>query len=739
MAKKSKPSQKPAKQNKKTSISPPRATPRNDGFDEQGEVLTTNQGLPITDNHNSLKAGPRGPSLLEDFVLREKITSFDHERIPERAVHARGAGAFGYFECTEDMSKYTTAGFLSKPGKKTPVLVRFSTVAGNKGSMDTARDVRGFSTKFYTDEGNYDLVGNNIPVFFIQDAMKFPDLIHSVKGEQDNDIPQAASAHDTFWDFVSLMPESTHMLCWAMSDRAIPRSYRMMEGFGVHTFRFVNKKGEGTFVKFHWKPKLGIHGLPWEESQQLGGLDPDYHRRDLWDSIKAGSFPEWEFGVQLIPEKDEFKFPFDLLDPTKLVPEDMVPVKIIGRLVLNRNPDNFFSEIEQAAFHPGHLVSGIDLTNDPLLQGRLFSYTDTQITRLGGPNFHELPVNRPLAPVHNNQRDGFGRQLVPKGPVAYEPNSLKGGCPFHAGADPKAFAHFTERMSGHKVRARSESFGDHFSQAVLFYNSQTEVEQTHIKNAFAFELSKVQTPAVRLRMLNHLMLVDMDLAKTVADKLGITLPKKAVVSPTPTDPQNNVIPKNRTTDIGFADGAKLDPKVKLPGKSKFLSMLLTNPRVVESRKVAFLVSPQTKAADIQAVHGKLKEQGLVVEFVVPKLNTLKITANFRQDERCLSSTPSHAYDAVIAFTEAEGYEEAKDSGLALRFVGQAFKHCKTIGATANGMELLEDATFGLAQDGDVPSQGIIMISGANAATKFVEALKEHRHWDREEPAQSLPY
>jgi catalase len=740
MADKSRPSQKPNKSNKTlSSMNPPRLTPRNDGFEEQGEVLTTNQGLPITDNHNSLKVGPRGPSLLEDFVLREKITSFDHERIPERVVHARGAGAFGYFECTEDISRYTSAGFLTNPGKKTPVLVRFSTVAGNRGSMDTARDVRGFATKFYTDEGNYDLVGNNIPVFFIQDAMKFPDLIHSVKGEQDNDIPQASSAHDTFWDFVSLMPESTHMLCWAMSDRAIPRSYRMMEGFGVHTFRFVNKKGEGTFVKFHWKPKLGIHGLPWEESQALGGLDPDYHRRDLWDSIKAGSFPEWELGVQLISEKDEFKFPFDLLDPTKIVPEDLVPVKIVGRLVLNRNPDNFFAEIEQAVFHPGHLVSGIDLTNDPLLQGRLFSYTDTQITRLGGPNFHELPVNRPLAPVHNNQRDGFGRQLIPKGPVAYEPNSLKGGCPFHAAADPKAFTHFTERIAGHKVRARSESFGDHFSQATLFYESQTEVEQTHIKNAFAFELSKVQTPAVRLRMLNHLMLVNMDLATTVADRLGVTLPKKPTISPTPTDPQNNVVPKNRATDTGFAESAQLDPRVKLPGKSKALSMILTNPRLVESRKVAFLVSPQTKASDVQGVHAKLKAQGLVVEFVVPKLNTLKVTANFRADEKCLTSTPSHAYDAVIVFTEAEGYEEPKDTGLALKFVGQAFKHCKTIGATTDGMELVEDATFGLAKDGDVPSEGIVLISGNNAATNFIEALKEHRHWDREEPAQSLPY
>lgn len=706
--------------------------PRTERFEEQGDVLTTNQGVRLTDNHNSLKQGPRGPTLLEDFILREKITSFDHERIPERVVHARGAGAFGFFECTTDMSKYTKAGFLNKVGKKTPVLVRFSTVAGSRGSMDTARDVRGFATKFYTEEGNFDLVGNNIPVFFIQDAMKFPDLIHAVKPEQDNEIPQAQSAHDTFWDFISLMPESLHMVCWAMSDRAIPRSYRMMEGFGVHTFRFVNEDGVATFIKFHWKPKLGIHGLPWEESQQLGGLDPDFHRRDLFENIEKGNFPEWELGVQLIPESDEFKFPFDLLDPTKIVPEDLVPVKKIGRLVLNRNPDNFFSEIEQVAFHPGHIVPGLDFTNDPLLQGRLFSYVDTQLTRLGGPNFHELPVNRPLASVHNNQRDGFGRQLIPKGKVAYEPNSLKGGCPFHAGADPKAFVHLTERMSASKVRARSSSFGDHISQAQLFYNSQTKPEQTHIKNAFTFELSKVETPAVRERMLNLLTFVNADLANEVATNLGIALPKKPTIPPNAADPDNNIVPANASLEAAEQDDVTLKPKVSLPKTSKALSMILTNPRGVETRKVGFLVTDSSDKKEVAAVKKQLEAEKIAVEIVVPQLHTSGKDADDAKVEKCLSSTPSHAYDAVYIFTDIDGYEKPKDAGLALRFVGQAFKHCKTIGAVAAGKNLLESATNGMAL-------GKAKMGVATSTKAFIEELREHRHWDREELVQSLPY
>ncbi|MDQ2745896.1 MAG: catalase, partial [Acidobacteriota bacterium] len=438
--------------------------------DGANHALTTNQGLKISDNQNSLKAGERGATLLEDFIMREKITHFDHERIPERIVHARGTAAHGYFELYESMSKYTKAGFLTDTSRRTPVFARFSTVAGSRGSTDVARDVRGFAVKFYTEEGNYDLVGNNIPVFFIQDAIKFPDLIHAVKPEPHNEIPQAASAHDTFWDFISLMPESMHMIMWVMSDRAIPRSLRMMEGFGVHTFRLINDEGTSTFVKFHWKPKLGVHSVAWNEAQKLSGFNADFHRQDLWESIDNGAFPEWELGVQLIPEEDEHKFDFDLLDSSKLVPEELVPVQLIGKMVLNRNPDNYFAETEQVAFCPSHIVPGIDFTNDPLLQGRLHSYLDTQISRLGGANFHEIPINRPLAEMHNNQRDGKFRHDINQGRVAYEPNSLAGGCPFQSMIKDGGFASYEEKIDGRKIRDRSESFTDHFTQAALFFN-----------------------------------------------------------------------------------------------------------------------------------------------------------------------------------------------------------------------------------------------------------------------------
>ncbi|MBV8543120.1 MAG: catalase, partial [Acidobacteria bacterium] len=428
------------------------------------EFLTSNHGTRIEDDQNSLRAGERGPSLLEDFHLREKITHFDHERIPERIVHARGSAAHGVFQVYDSsMSLYTKAGFLTQPSRRTPVFVRFSTVAGSRGSTDLARDVRGFAVKFYTDEGIFDLVGNNIPVFFIQDAVKFPDLIHAVKPEPHNEMPQAASAHDTFWDFISLMPESMHMVMWVMSDRAIPRSYRMMEGFGVHTFRLINDRGQSRFVKFHWKPLLGVHSVVWDEAQKISGKDPDFHRRDLWDAIASGNFPEYELGVQIVDEKDEHAFDFDLLDATKIIPEELVPVQRIGKLTLNRNPDNFFAETEQVAFHVGNIVPGIDFTNDPLLQGRLFSYLDTQLIRLGGPNFHEIPINRPIAPVHNGQRDGHMRQTINTGRVAYEPNTLGNGCPFQAGAADAGFASFAEKMHGSKVRGRSDKFFDHFT------------------------------------------------------------------------------------------------------------------------------------------------------------------------------------------------------------------------------------------------------------------------------------
>ncbi len=464
--------------------------------DATGQQMTTDQGVKINDDQNSLRAGDRGATLLEDFILREKITHFDHERIPERVVHARGSGAHGVFKLYKPLAEWTKAGFLNDIETETPVFVRFSTVAGSRGSTDLARDVRGFAVKFYTQEGNFDLVGNNMPVFFIQDAMKFPDLVHAVKPEPDNEIPQAASAHDTFWDFISLMPESTHMIMWLMSDRAIPRSYRMMEGFGVHTFRLINTNGESHFVKFHWKPLLGVHSVAWDEAQNISGKDPECHRRDLWDAIENGAFREWELSIQVIPESDEFKYDFDLLDSTKIVPEELVPVQPIGKMTLNRNPDNFFAETEQVAFHIGNIVPGIDFTNDPLLQGRLFSYTDTQLIRLGGPNFHEIPINRPICPSHNNQRDGFMRQRIDRGKTSYGPNSLGNNDPAQVGEADGGFKSYQERIDARKVRARSDSFRDHFSQARLFYNSQSEPEKNHLVDAFSFELGKVKAVSV---------------------------------------------------------------------------------------------------------------------------------------------------------------------------------------------------------------------------------------------------
>ncbi|MGA8853876.1 MAG: catalase, partial [Christiangramia sp.] len=467
----------------------------------EGKTMTTNQGVKVNDTNNSLKAGDRGATLLEDFILREKITHFDHERIPERIVHARGSAAHGYFELYESQEKYSKAGIFTDTNRKTPVFTRFSTVAGSKGSADMARDVRGFAVKFYTEEGVFDLVGNNMPIFFIQDAMKFPDLIHAVKPEPHREIPQAASAHDTFYDFVSHTPETLHNHIWVMSDRAIPRSLRMMEGFGIHTFRLINKEGKSHFVKFHWKPLLGVNSVTWDEAVKLHGADSDFHRRDLWDAIDSGQFPEWELGIQVVPEEDEHKFEFDLLDPTKLIPEEMVPVQRIGKMTLNRNPDNFFAETEQVAFHPGHIVPGIDFSNDPLLQGRLFSYTDTQLSRLGSPNFHEIPINRPINPTHNNQRDGHMRMTVNKGNTAYFPNSMSGGCPHMAKMAEGGFTSYEERIDANKVRARSESFSDHFSQPGIFYRSLKDWEKDHVANAYSFELGKCTQDHIKERML----------------------------------------------------------------------------------------------------------------------------------------------------------------------------------------------------------------------------------------------
>jgi len=695
-----------------------------------GEFLSTNQGVRINDNQNSLKAGNRGPTLMEDFILREKITHFDHERIPERVVHARGSGAHGYFEVYESMAEYTKAAFLQDPSIKTPVFVRFSTVAGSRGSTDLARDVRGFAVKFYTQEGNYDLVGNNIPVFFIQDAIKFPDLIHAVKPEPHNEIPQAASAHDTFWDFISLMPESMHMIMWVMSDRAIPRSLRMMEGFGVHTFRFINERGKARFVKFHWKPLLGLHGVLWDEAQKLSGKDPDFHRRDLWEAIENGDFPQWELGVQIVEEKDEHSFDFDLLDPTKIIPEEIVPVQRIGKMTLNRNPDNFFAETEQVAFHTGNIVPGIDFTNDPLLQGRLFSYLDTQLLRLGGPNFHEIPINRPIAPVHNNQRDGFMRQTINRGQTSYEPNSLKGGCPFQAGVDMSGFNSFAERIDARKIRERSPSFLDHFSQATLFFNSQSEPEQNHIIRAFCFELGKVETPPIRERMLFLLAQVDKGLANRVAEGLGLAVPSKLE------KPLNMSIPAD-------VDPKRLQPKRVKPEltESPTLSMV-ENPNFpkegIQTRKVAFLIADGFDDAAVAEMKQALMTAGAHPCTIAPRLGILtgenKEIAN--ADFSFLTGA-SVLFDAVYVPGGEKSVAALKSEPEALNFVNEAYKHCKTIAATDAGVEFLEEAGLRAGSEKverQTSDPGVIVSRSADlqtVATEFINAIAQHRHWGRE--------
>jgi catalase len=700
--------------------------------EDQSEYLTTNQGVRVNDDQNTLKAGERGASLLEDFIFREKITHFDHERIPERVVHARGAGAHGYFQVYESMADFTKAKFLQDPKVKTPVFVRFSTVAGSRGSTDLARDVRGFATKFYTEEGNFDLVGNNIPVFFIQDAIKFPDVIHAVKPEPHNEIPQAASAHDTFWDFISLTPESTHMIMWVMSDRAIPRSYRMMEGFGVHTFRFVNEKGKARFVKFHWKPLLGVHSVVWDEAQKISGKDPDFHRRDLWEAIENGDYPEYEFGVQIVEEKDEHKFDFDLLDPTKLIPEELVPVRRIGKLTLNRNPDNFFAETEQVAFHTGHIVPGIDFTNDPLLQGRLFSYTDTQLIRLGGPNFHEIPINRPVAPIHNNQRDGFMRQTINRGRQSYQPNTLGGGCPFQAGVDMSGFASYAEKIDAQKVRARSESFFDHFSQATLFYNSQSEPEQEHIIKALRFELGKVETPAIRERMVYILSQVDKTLAARVAEGLGIEVPKKI------DGPLNMNVP---------ADGnpKQFQPKRndKEVGSSPALSMENTVKDSVKTRKVAVLAADGFDGAALKVMKKALTDAGAQAKIVAPRLGTLNGTGGeeVKIDFSFLTAA-SVLFDAVYVPGGEQSVAALKLEPDAVHFVNEAYKHCKALAATGAGVELLRASYVGVGEEAG--AQGLkadeAVVTGLDGqarkvAADFIKAIAKHRNWAREKVNQ----
>ncbi|PNK61322.1 catalase [Psychrobacter sp. FDAARGOS_221] len=612
-------------------------------------VLTTQQGVPIADNQNSLKAGPRGPALLEDFILREKITHFDHERIPERIVHARGSGAHGYFELTESLEEYTTAKILTETGKQTPLFTRFSTVAGNKGSKDTPRDVRGFAVKIYTSEGNWDIVGNNMPIFFIQDAIKFPDFVHAVKPEPDRGFPQAASAHDTFWDFVSLSPETMHNLIWLMSDRAIPRSLRMMEGFGIHSYRLINKEGKSTFVRFHWKPKLGVQGLTWDEAVKISGADPDYNRRDLFEAIEAGNYPEWEFGVQLFTEEEAEKFPFDHLDATKLIPEELVPVKIIGKMVLNRYPDNFFAETEQVAFCPSHLPPGIDFSNDPLLQGRLFSYLDTQLSRLGSPNFAQIPINAPKCPFANMQQDGHMQMQVPKGRVMYEPQSLDPTKPRESAK--QGFNSYPEQLDdGVKGRVRPESFADHYSQPRMFYRSQTEVEQNHIVDAYVFELSKVDTAHVRTRMLSHLLNIDEDLANRVADGLGMELP----------------------------DAAPTHAPIVDMEKSPAVQTLGITPKTLQGRQVGILVGAGSNREAIEKFEKAAKKAGASVKIVAPTKEVVLNDDSRIQADESVQGGPSVIFDAVVSIIMPDVAKKLAKQGPALDWFNDAYNHCKAI-------------------------------------------------------------
>jgi catalase len=694
---------------------------REDGNDQ---ALTTNQALKVNDNQNTLKAGARGPSLLEDFIFREKITHFDHERIPERVVHARGAAAHGHFQVYRSLTRFTTAKFLTDPAVKTPVFVRFSTVAGSRGSTDLARDVRGFAVKFYTDDGNFDLVGNNIPVFFIQDAVKFPDLIHAVKPEPHNEIPQAASAHDTFWDFVSVMPESMHMIMWAMSDRAIPRSFRMMEGFGVHTFRLINERGESRFVKFHWKPLLGVHSVTWDEAQKISGKDPDFHRRDLWEAIEDGAFPEWELGLQIVEEKDEHRFDFDLLDPTKIIPEELVQVQRVGKLTLDRNPDNFFAETEQVAFHPGHIVPGIDFTNDPLLQGRLFSYTDTQLLRLGGANFHEIPINRPVAPIHNNQRDGFMRQTINVAHTSYEPNTLGGGCPFQAGRRAGGFVSFPQPLDGEKERRRGEKFFDHYSQATMFWNSQSDPEKNHLVQALRFELGKVAVAAVRERVLVHLAQVDRTLAARVAEGLGLRVPAR------PDGPLNRSIP---------ADGNPKDyqsrPSKPPVEKSSALSMVTTVKDTAKSRKVAILAADGVDGKAVAEMTSALTAAGAAGKVVAPHGGTLRAADGAAIPiDFSLLTVGSVLFDAVYVPGGKGSVEALRAEGRAVLFVTEAYKHCKALAASGDGRALLPDTRI-------EPDPAVVVGTDAEVrkvAAAFVKAIAQHRHWPREASVEGIP-
>jgi len=677
--------------------------------DSTGQRLTTNHGVPVSDNQSSLKAGFRGPALLKDFILREKITHFDHERIPERIVHARGSAAHGFFECYKPLTKLTRAAPFAAAGKTTPVFVRFSTVAGERGSKDTARDVRGFAVKFYTDEGNWDLVGNNMPVFFIQDAMKFPDLVHAVKPEPHHAMPQAASAHDTFWDFVSLMPESTHMLMWVMSDRGIPRSYRMMQGFGVHTFRLVNAEGSSVFCKFHWNPVLGTHSHVWDEAVKISGADPDYHRRDLWEAIEAGEFPTWELGIQVFTEKQAERFSFDVLDSTKLIPEELVPVVPVGRMVLNRNPDNFFAETEQVAFCTAHVVPGIDFSNDPLLAGRIHSYVDTQLTRLGGPNFHEIPINASIAPVHNNQRDGLHRQAIHRGRVAYEPNSLAGGCPFQAG--PAGFVSFPEEVRQDEVRGKPEKFAEHFNQATLFYDSQSAVEKAHIAAAFRFELSKLTVPAIRTRVLSMLANVSSELASKVAEGLGMSVPAA----------MPRAIAKPPRPEVGRSPALSL---LARPGDGG-----------IRTRKIALLVADGIDGETLDRVQAALVEAGAIARLVGPRIGPFTTQQGKTGDaDASLENEPGVAFDAVVLPMGRAAVHTLTSDGRCAEFLKDQYRHGKAFLVFKDSVPLAEAAGAKLKLPNGKPDPG--MVSGSSDGTgktieAFIAAVARHRHPERE--------
>lgn len=673
----------------------------------KGEALRTNQGVKISDNQNTLQAGYRGPSLLEDFIMREKITHFDHERIPERVVHARGCAAHGYFQVYESQATYTKAEFLQDPSIKTPVYVRFSTVQGSRGSADTVRDVRGFAVKFYTQEGNFDLVGNNIPVFFIQDAIKFPDLVHALKPEPHNDMPQGASAHDTFWDFVSLTPETTHMLMWLMSDRAIPKSLRAMEGFGVHTFRFINEKNHAHFVKFHWRPLQGSYSLVWDEAQKLAGFDPDFHRRDLWEAIELKHFPQWELCVQIVEEKDEFKFDFDLLDATKLIPEELVPLRKIGKLVLNRNPDNYFCETEQVAFHPGHIVPGIDFSNDPLLQGRLFSYTDTQISRLGGPNFHELPINQARCPFHNNQRDAMHRMFIDTSKAAYDPNSINDGWPKETPSKPNhgGFTTYQENlMQADKVRKRNQSFSDHYSQAKLFWNSMTNIEKAHIASAFEFELSKVTRPKIRKRVIDQLYRVNKDLANRLKLNLGLQI-----------------------NDCEYTEQIKNNNEV-----SEKLSLIKNNFNYIEGRKVAILLAPGFDFENLQLIKLLLKNKGLLCKIIAKTLAPISAKCASNNitviPDATFLTMPSVMFDAVVVPCGLDSVNYLSQLEESKYFLTETYNHLKPIAAIGYGRLLFEKNKLIKIDEG-------ILLGNLNNINWVIENLLEklmhHRIWSRE--------